>query len=121
MDKARKLAAARDVKVDLPELRYLTQAGARMSPELGNQLRATFPGARLFVMYGQTEAAARLGCSTGTIYDWIKTGKLPARRGTGNRLCIRWTQQVEAECRRRVAKSGHLNPAARRTRPRARA
>jgi excisionase family DNA binding protein len=67
------------------------------------------------------EAAARLGCSTGTIYDWIKTGKLPARRGTGNRLCIRWTQQVEAECRRRVAKSGHLNPAARRTRPRARA
>lgn len=66
-------------------------------------------------------AAAKLGCSTGTIYDWIKTGKLAARRGTGNRLGIQWTEQVEAECRRRVAESGHLNPAARRSRPRARA
>ena len=37
------------------------------------------------------EAAHRLGCSTGVVYDWIKTGKLAARRGPGNRLCIPWT------------------------------
>jgi len=34
------------------------------------------------------DAAQRLGCSIGVIYDWIKTGKLAARRGAGNRLCL---------------------------------
>ena len=29
------------------------------------------------------EAAARLGTSIGVVYDWIKTGKLDARRGPG--------------------------------------
>jgi hypothetical protein len=67
------------------------------------------------------DAAGRLGCSIGVIYDWIKTSKLTARRGAGNRLCIRWTQHVEIECRRRITESGHLNPAARRTKPRTRA
>ena len=64
------------------------------------------------------DAAHRLGCSTSVVYDWIKTGKLAARRGTGNRLCIPWTEQTEAECRCRITESGHLNPAARRTPPR---
>ena len=48
--------------------------------------------------------------STGVVYDWIKTGKLAARRGSGNRLCIPWTERVEAECRCRIAQSAHLNP-----------
>jgi excisionase family DNA binding protein len=61
------------------------------------------------------EAAARLGTSTGVVYDWIKTGKLNARRGPGSRLCIPWTEQAEAECRTRITESGHLNSAARRT------
>ena len=64
------------------------------------------------------DAAHRLGCSTSVVYDWIKTGKLAGRRGPGNRLCIPWTEQTEAECRCRIAESGHLNPAARRTPPR---
>jgi len=67
------------------------------------------------------DAAARLGCSTGVVYDWIKTGKLTARRGAGNRLCIPWTEQAEVDCRRRITESGHLNPATRRTKPRIRA
>jgi hypothetical protein len=33
------------------------------------------------------------------VYDWIKTGKLAARRGTGNRLCIPWIEQIKSECR----------------------
>jgi excisionase family DNA binding protein len=66
------------------------------------------------------DAAARLGCSPGVVYDWIKTGKLPARRGPGNRLCIPWTEQTESECRCRINESGHLNPQARRTKPRSR-
>ncbi len=57
-----------------------------------------------------TDAAARLGVSTGVVYDWIKTGKLAARRGPGNRLCIAWTDHVETECRTRITESGHLNP-----------
>jgi excisionase family DNA binding protein len=66
------------------------------------------------------DAARQLGTSSGVIYDWIKTGKLAARRGAGNRLCIPWTEHIAIECRRRISESGHLNPTARRTKPRTR-
>src|ERR1700681_1622216 len=66
------------------------------------------------------DTARRLGTSIGVVYDWIKAGNLAARRGPGNRLCIPWTDRVEAECRCRITESGHLNPAARRTIPRTR-
>ena len=45
---------------DLSSLRYLTQAGGAMAPALTRRLRAALPAARLFVMYGQTEATARI-------------------------------------------------------------
>src|SRR3546814_1058282 len=45
---------------DLSSLRYLTQAGGAMAPALTRRVHAAFPQARLFVMYGQTEASARL-------------------------------------------------------------
>ena len=64
------------------------------------------------------DAARQLGCSPGVIYYWIETGQLKARRGTGNSLCIPWAPGTEAECRARIATSGHINPGARRTRPR---
>ena len=67
-----------------------------------------------------TEAACQLGCSTGVIYYWIETGQLTVRRGPGNRLHIPWNDQIQAECRSRIGQSGHLNPAARRTKPRRR-
>ena len=67
-----------------------------------------------------TEAAYRLGCSTGVIYYWIETGKLDARHGAGSRLHVPWTDQIQAECRSRIEQSGHLSPGARRTRPRRR-
>jgi DNA invertase Pin-like site-specific DNA recombinase len=69
---------------------------------------------------GVTEAARRLGCSIGVVYYWIDSAQLDARRGPGNRLCITWTPKVEAACQRRIAASGHLNPAARRSKPSAR-
>ena len=65
-----------------------------------------------------TEAACRLGCSTGVIYYWIETGQLTARRGSGKRLHIPWDDQIQAECSSRIGQSGHLDPAARRTKPR---
>jgi long-chain acyl-CoA synthetase len=45
---------------DLSRLRYLTQAGGPMPKANVMRLRAQLPKARLFVMYGQTEASARL-------------------------------------------------------------
>ena len=44
-----------------PDLRYLTQAGGSMTPALTRRLLDELPPhIRLFVMYGQTEASARL-------------------------------------------------------------
>jgi acyl-CoA synthetase (AMP-forming)/AMP-acid ligase II len=57
---ARLLSVEDLTRYDLRHLRYLTQAGAAMTPALTERLRAAFGGARIFVMYGQTEAAARL-------------------------------------------------------------
>jgi excisionase family DNA binding protein len=54
------------------------------------------------------EAAVRLRISADAVYYWIKAGHLPARRGTGNRLAITWTDDIEAGCRTRIASSGHL-------------
>ena len=65
------------------------------------------------------DAAARLGCSPGVVYYWIEAGLIEARR-SGSRLCIPWTPDSEAGCRDRIAASGHLNPAARRTKSRRR-
>lgn len=45
---------------DLSKLRYLTQAGGAMPRPLIERLRAELPGVQLYIMYGQTEATARL-------------------------------------------------------------
>jgi long-chain acyl-CoA synthetase len=44
----------------LPSLRLIQQAGGKLPPVLIEELLAAKPAARLFVMYGQTEATARL-------------------------------------------------------------
>lgn len=45
-----------------PRLRYVTQAGGSMAPSLIRELRQALPGVSVYVMYGQTEATARLSC-----------------------------------------------------------
>jgi long-chain acyl-CoA synthetase len=45
---------------DLSSLRYVTQAGGAMPRPQIEALRAALPKTRLFIMYGQTEATARL-------------------------------------------------------------
>lgn len=47
-------------KYDLSSLRYITQAGGPMGITLTRRLRAALPFPDLFVMYGQTEASARV-------------------------------------------------------------
>jgi long-chain acyl-CoA synthetase len=46
--------------IALPQLRYLTQAGGAMAPDTIAWVRRAFHPTKLFVMYGQTEATARL-------------------------------------------------------------
>lgn len=45
---------------DLSNLRYMTQAGGPMAPADIQRLTGVLPRVRFFVMYGQTEASARL-------------------------------------------------------------
>ncbi len=58
---------------DLSSLRYLTQAGGAMGAALTGRLRAAVPHARLFVMYGQTEATSRL--------TWLPPERLDEKSG----------------------------------------
>ncbi len=44
----------------LPHLRYVTQAGGPMAPAMQQRLIKALPGKQIFIMYGATEAAARL-------------------------------------------------------------
>jgi long-chain acyl-CoA synthetase len=44
----------------LPSLRRVQQAGGRLAPALIRELAAAQPSSQVFVMYGQTEATARL-------------------------------------------------------------
>ncbi len=43
-----------------PHLRYVTQAGGAMSPRHAAQIREVLPATDVYIMYGQTEASARL-------------------------------------------------------------
>jgi long-chain acyl-CoA synthetase len=47
-------------EIALPTLRYLAQAGGGMHPDTIRWVREAFAPAELYVMYGQTEATARL-------------------------------------------------------------
>jgi long-chain acyl-CoA synthetase len=45
-----------------PHLRYVQQAGGHLPSNFICQLQEALPGTKVFVMYGQTEATARLAC-----------------------------------------------------------
>jgi DNA invertase Pin-like site-specific DNA recombinase len=57
-----------------------------------------------------SQVAERFAISDGTVYAWIETGKLAARRGPANRLYIPFPPEVERHCRQLVASSIHLPP-----------
>ena len=46
------------------------------------------------------------------LYYWIENGQLPARRGTGRKLCIPWTTATEADCQARIAGTSTPPPGA---------
>jgi acyl-CoA synthetase (AMP-forming)/AMP-acid ligase II len=59
---------------ELPCLQYVTQAGGPMSPELTRRLMAAIPGKRVVIMYGATEASARL--------SYLDPDELPRKLGS---------------------------------------
>jgi acyl-CoA synthetase (AMP-forming)/AMP-acid ligase II len=47
-------------KKQFPQLRYVQQAGGHLAPSFVHELRGALPDTQIFIMYGQTEATARL-------------------------------------------------------------
>jgi len=52
-----------------PDLKYVTQAGGKLAPIFIDEFRASFPDVKFVVMYGQTEATARLSYLPPELYD----------------------------------------------------
>ena len=79
---------------DLPALRYVTQAGGAMAPALQERLMKALPGKDIYIMYGATEASARL--------SYLPPADLPARVGSigkaipGVELTVRREDGTEA-------------------------
>ncbi|MFN0165668.1 MAG: AMP-binding protein [Bryobacteraceae bacterium] len=56
-------------KKKFPRLRYVQQAGGRLAPSFVAELRQALPATKVYVMYGQTEATARLSCLPPELLD----------------------------------------------------
>ncbi|HPT26886.1 MAG TPA: class I adenylate-forming enzyme family protein [Bryobacteraceae bacterium] len=52
-----------------PRLRHVQQAGGPLAPAFIRELRTALPGTQVFIMYGQTEATARLSCLSPEFLD----------------------------------------------------
>jgi acyl-CoA synthetase (AMP-forming)/AMP-acid ligase II len=48
--------------IHMPTLRRFLQAGGPLAPQHVTRIRAAVPSAKFYVMYGQTEATARISC-----------------------------------------------------------
>jgi acyl-CoA synthetase (AMP-forming)/AMP-acid ligase II len=81
-------------RMEIPSLRYLTQAGGRLAPELCAEFMDICwgRGAKFIVMYGQTEATARMSylpwgsarSKPGSIGVAIPGGEFSLKDGDGN-------------------------------------
>jgi acyl-CoA synthetase (AMP-forming)/AMP-acid ligase II len=103
---------------ELPALRYLTQAGGPMSPALARELKEALPNARIFIMYGQTEASARLSyldpaellTRTGSIGKAIPGVELTVKNEEGEEVGVGEVGEIIARGDN-IMKGYWLNPA----------
>jgi len=58
--------------IDLPDLRYVTQAGGKLATVFIDEFREAHPEVKFIVMYGQTEATARLSYLPVELYEQRK-------------------------------------------------
>lgn len=63
----RKSDSFKDTK--FPDLKYVTQAGGKLTPIFIDEFRNSFPDVIFYVMYGQTEATARLSYLPPHLYE----------------------------------------------------
>jgi DNA invertase Pin-like site-specific DNA recombinase len=56
------------------------------------------------------QAAAELGIPADAVYNWLRLGQVPARRGPSGRWCIPWDAATREIYRQKVAGSFRLNP-----------
>ncbi len=56
-------------KTKFPDLKYVTQAGGKLAPIFIDEFRESHPEIRFIVMYGQTEATARLSWLPPELYE----------------------------------------------------
>ena len=56
-------------KTSFPDLKYVTQAGGKLAPIFIDEFRESFPNVNFIVMYGQTEATARLSYLPEGLYE----------------------------------------------------
>jgi long-chain acyl-CoA synthetase len=56
-------------KTKFPDLKYVTQAGGKLAPIFIDEFRKSHPEIRFIVMYGQTEATARLSWLPPELYE----------------------------------------------------
>lgn len=61
-------------KTSFPDLKYVTQAGGKLAPVFIDEFREAHPGIRFVVMYGQTDATARL--------SWLPPELWPVKKGS---------------------------------------
>jgi acyl-CoA synthetase (AMP-forming)/AMP-acid ligase II len=61
-------------ELDFPHLRYVTQAGGNLPAIFIDEFRESFPEVDFYVMYGQTEATARL--------TWLDPQHYPEKKGS---------------------------------------
>lgn len=59
---------------NFPNLRYFTQAGGAMAPDVIRKLHDAFPDKEIYIMYGQTEASPRV--------TWLPPEKLLEKLGS---------------------------------------
>jgi acyl-CoA synthetase (AMP-forming)/AMP-acid ligase II len=56
-------------RIAMPSLRRFLQAGGALAPQQISEMRASFPLTNFYVMYGQTEATARISCMEPELWE----------------------------------------------------
>jgi acyl-CoA synthetase (AMP-forming)/AMP-acid ligase II len=81
--------------MSFPYLRHVQQAGGHLAPAFLRELREALPNVEVFVMYGQTEATARLSCVPAGMLDQ-KIGSI-GRAIPGVKLSVVDEQGIELQ------------------------
>lgn len=92
-------------KRPFPHLRYVQQAGGSLAPVFLRELRESLPGTQIFVMYGQTEATARISylppecleVKMGSVGNSIPGVKISVLREDGHKVGLEETGEIVVE------------------------